>query len=122
VEVPVRKIVALLVGSVVVLGLLSPAEAATRRFSISLSPAPKGATDADKSYNDTALDVSEATSDGRERTTIRGRVKRGKKAASGRVKVYATNTSRAGASAAAAGSPSASARGTTARASTGSRS
>ncbi|MRK00123.1 hypothetical protein GEV27_01175 [Aeromicrobium sp. S22] len=99
-----RRIGVLLLGSVLTFGLLTPADAA-RTFSISLSPAPKGATDAKKSYNDTALDVSEATQDGRERTTIRGRVKRGKKAASGRVKVYATNTSRPGSRRTLLGSP-----------------
>ncbi|NRQ48882.1 hypothetical protein [Aeromicrobium stalagmiti] len=88
-----RKALIALAGATVLLGLFSPAEAATRTYSIVLNPAPAGKTDPAKSYNDTALDVSEDTDDGRQKTRIKGYVKRGKVASTGTVKIYATNTS-----------------------------
>ncbi|MCW2831735.1 MAG: hypothetical protein JWP31_2427 [Aeromicrobium sp.] len=88
-----RKILALLAGAAVVMGLLAPAEAATKTYSITLTPTPAGKTDPARSYNDTALDVSPGIDDGRQRTRIRGRVTGGP--VRGRsVSVTATNLSR----------------------------
>ncbi|NRQ48881.1 hypothetical protein [Aeromicrobium stalagmiti] len=85
-----RKLFILLAAAAVAIGVLSPAEAAGT-YKISLDPAPAGKTSTTKSYNDTALDVSEDTDDGRQKTTIRGRVSGGPVKGQ-RVVIYATNT------------------------------
>ncbi|MCD9199998.1 hypothetical protein [Aeromicrobium wangtongii] len=86
-----RKTLVLLIASVVVLGLVSPAEAAKKSgkksFSVSLSPKPTGTQ---KKYNDTSLDLSSRHAPVNTRTTIRGKVKGGKVKGK-KVAIYVTN-------------------------------
>lgn len=76
--------------SAVVLAMLVPAEAARKKYRVTLSPAPKISA---PRYNDAMLDLSSSTAPTNTFTTIRAKVSGGR--VKGRtVKVYATNTNR----------------------------